>query len=168
MEIFIKQSIAPESFIHSRRLPDLLASVNSPFASVIVPLVDLLHIIVIPRFNFGGSLTIFLRVAVFRLDAALASLRAAVGLGDKIPQHANQGSVTRQIIIKLGRYALHFRQPRVWNVRKVVVLVVVANVEEQQVQRAVVRVSCVAVVEEIVLRNKMSREGMKPEAKEAP
>ena len=126
--------------------------------------------VVIPLLKIGGSLTIFLRVAVFRLDAALASLRTAVGLGDKIPQHANQGSVTRHIIIKLGRYALHFRQPRVRNIRKVVVLpgVVITGIQEDQVQWAVVRVSWVAVVEEIVLRNKMSRQGMKPEAKEAP
>lgn len=68
--------------------------------------------------------------------------------------------VLRHIVIEFGRNPLHVRQPTAGHRRKVVMLVVVAHVERDKVQRPVVRIRFVALGEHVVLGNEVAGDRM--------
>ena len=71
----------------------------------------------------------------------------------------------RQILVELGRDLAHLRQASVGDVGKVVVLHVIANVEEDAIEGTVVAVRrFVSVVEEIVLRYEVTSQWVEAHA----
>jgi len=56
-------------------------------------------------------------------------------------------------------------QATAWNVREVMVLIVVANIERNVVQRPIVRVSLVTLLEHVMFRNEMTSDRVEPHCK---
>jgi len=82
---------------------------------------------------------------------------------DEVPEDFEPGSVVGQVVVEFGRDASHLRQAVVRNVRKVVVLDVVAEIVDEEVERPVVVARRLALREEIVLRDEVSRQRVKPQ-----
>lgn len=53
------------------------------------------------------------------------------------------------------------RKPSSWDAGEIMMLIVVAYVEREQIQRSVVRIGLMALEEHVMLSNKVSRDGMK-------
>lgn len=75
---------------------------------------------------------------------------------NEIPQNFHPRSVIGKMIVELPSNLLHFRQPGVRDVREIVVLDMVTDVEENGIQGAVVTHGRLAFEEQVVLRNEMS------------
>lgn len=113
------------------------------------------------------------RLGQIRHDARLA-VRLAVALDtregrharvrDKVPQRARPRLGLRQRVVELGRDLAHLRQTEARDARKVVVLVVVADVPGQVVERTIVRVGLLALDKLIVLRDKVARDRVQAES----
>ncbi len=95
-----------------------------------------------------------------------ASVRAHLGAGDEIVQDLDPRVVTRQVVVEFGCHLLHLGQSVAGYVGEVVVLVVVAHVEGDQIERAVVRVGLVALDEHVVLGDEVAGDGVEAETEQ--
>ncbi len=101
------------------------------------------------------------RILVVAVNARVGThLRAH----NEIVQDLDPRVVTRQVVIELGRNLSHLAESVAGYVGEVVVLVVVAHVEGDQIERAVVRVGLVALDEHVVLGDEVARDGVETEA----
>ena len=72
-----------------------------------------------------------------------------------------------QVVVVLGGQALHLGQAGIRDVGEVVVLVVVAHVEEDEVERSVVRVRGLAAAEEVMLGDEVTSQGVQTQAQQS-
>mmetsp|Transcript_35610 Transcript_35610/g.80179 ORF Transcript_35610/g.80179 Transcript_35610/m.80179 type:complete len:246 (-) Transcript_35610:293-1030(-) len=72
----------------------------------------------------------------------------------------------RHLVIVLVRHASHVRQVLAAYVAEVVVLIVIAHVEREPIQRTIVAVRLLTPVHHVVLRNEMSRDRMEAHAEQ--
>src|SRR6185503_9497696 len=91
------------------------------------------------------------------LDAAVA---ADAWIRHEAPERCRPRTVDVQRVVKLRREGAQLREARAGDVRKVVVLVVVAHVEREPVERAVIRVRLLARAEHVMLGDVMTGNGM--------
>eukprot|EP00160_Parvularia_atlantis_P010085 Unigene1986_Nuclearia_a/m.6185 Unigene1986_Nuclearia_a/g.6185 ORF Unigene1986_Nuclearia_a/g.6185 Unigene1986_Nuclearia_a/m.6185 type:complete len:385 (+) Unigene1986_Nuclearia_a:121-1275(+) len=90
-------------------------------------------------------------------EALDAVVDADLAAGDEVPRDEDPGRVVRQRAVQLGRHGLELRQAGPGDVGEVVVLVVVAHVEREPVERAVVRERLMRACEDVVLADKVPR-----------
>jgi len=74
--------------------------------------------------------------------------------------------VVQEVFVEFGREPPHLREPRAGDVRKIVVFVVVADVEGDAVQRAVIRIGVLSVAEGMVLGDVVTGDGMQAHAEQ--
>jgi len=71
-----------------------------------------------------------------------------------------------QIVVEFGGDPAHLRQAVVRNVREIMMLDVISKIVDEEIQRTVIAGRRLALREEIVLWNEVSRQGMKPQPEE--
>ena len=91
-----------------------------------------------------------------------------LSVGQKRPDHPAPARVPGERLVELGRDLAQPVQPRVRDLREVVVLVVEAHVVGERVERAVVRVRLLARHEAVVLGDEVARHRVQPAAEERP
>jgi len=89
------------------------------------------------------------------------SVRAHAGVKDEVPDDLDPAGVVGQVVVVLGRQLLDLGQLVVGDVGEVVVLVVVANVVQDEVEGPVVGVGGLALGEDIVLGDKVAGQRVK-------
>ena len=95
-------------------------------------------------------------------------VRAHVLVEDEVPDNLDPGRVVGEVVVVLGGQALDLGQARVGDVGEVVVLVVVAHVEEDKVERAVVGVRGLPPAEQVVLRDEVAGQRVQPQPQQGP
>lgn len=83
---------------------------------------------------------------------------ADVWIGDERPEDAYPRGVVRQVVVELGGEGLDLGQASPRHVGEIVVLVVVADVEAEGVERTIVRKRLVAVAKDVVFRDEVAGE----------
>ena len=93
------------------------------------------------------------------------SIGPHLGIKEEIPQYMKPGLMPGKNIIEFCSNSFHFWQPTTWDVRKVVMFHVIANIEGEIIPGTVVRVGLIASVKHIMFGDKMSGHGMDTQAK---
>ena len=121
------------------------------------------------RTSFAGGFTFHLHVvlveSLWKVPDS-ASVRAHIVAENEVPENPKPRGVVRQTVVELCGDATDLRQAVIRNVRKVVVLDVVAEIVDEEVQRTVVAGGCLARHEEIVLRDEVSGQRMKTQTEQ--
>ena len=101
-----------------------------------------------------------------RVVAMDARVRSHLRTRDEVVEHFDPRVVARNVVVVLGRYLANLGQTIAGYVGEVVMLVVVADVEGDEIERTVVRVGLVALDEHVVLGYEVTGDGMKAEAEQ--
>ncbi len=97
--------------------------------------------------------------------ADASGVGSQIRVEDKIPKNFHPGRVVRKMVVELRSQSLHFGQPRVGDVWEVVVLDVVAHVEEDGVEWTVVAMRGLTFPEQVMFRDKMTCQRVKAQPK---
>ena len=120
-----------------------------------------LLLVVVPLASCLGSQLDIILIQTLRQVPHPTSVRSHILAEDEVPEDLTPRGVVRQSVVELGGDATNLGQPVVGNVRKIVVLDVVAEIVDEEVQRSVVAGGRLALREQVVLRDEVAGQRMK-------